>query len=160
VEECGWAYHIINLKSALGPIDGLPMTSGLPPKAERNPPSFSRLRQIGTTGKISLFPKGKSPVGILSSCPPGGALAIVTERWDGSCGGRGGIVRAMGLQGGFLIRERSQDVLTSGAEAYGKNVWARRLDAGVKSCGGAKAQPGRSAIFRGATETRQPATPG
>ena len=30
-----------------------------------------------------------------------GALAIVTERWDGSCGGRGGIVRAIGSQGGI-----------------------------------------------------------
>ena len=86
-------------------------------------------------------------------------MAIVTERWDGSCGGRNGIVRAMDRRADQL-RERSQDVRTNGAEAYGKNVWARRLDAGVKSCGGAKAQPGRSAIFREATETRQPATPG
>ena len=29
-----------------------------------------------------------------------GALAIVTERWGRSCGGRGGIVRGMGQQGG------------------------------------------------------------
>jgi hypothetical protein len=31
-------------------------------------------------------------------------------RWDG--------------RAGFTVRERSQDVLTSGAEAYGKVVWS------------------------------------
>ena len=32
--------------------------------------------------------------------PEEGALAIVTKRWDGSCGGRDGIVRAMGGRAG------------------------------------------------------------
>ena len=55
--------------------------------------------------------------------PGEGALAIVTERWDGSCGGRGGIVREKGLQGGINSVSGLQDVQTSGAEAYGKIVW-------------------------------------
>jgi hypothetical protein len=38
-------------------------------------------------------------------------------------GGRGGIVRAMGLQGGINSVSGLQDVQTSGAEAYGKVVW-------------------------------------
>jgi hypothetical protein len=41
--------------------------------------------------------------------------------WD--CGGYDGIVRAMGLQGGINSVSDLQDVLTSGAEAYGKVVW-------------------------------------
>ena len=45
------------------------------------------------------------------------------------------------------LREPSSGVLTNGITACGKNVWARRLDAGVKSCGGAKALPGRSTGF-------------
>jgi hypothetical protein len=41
------------------------------------------------------------------------------------CGGRGGIVRAMGWQGGLLgLVSDLQDVLTSGAEAYGEVVWS------------------------------------
>ena len=40
--------------------------------------------------------------------PKEGALAIVTERWGRSCGGRGGIVRGKGPQGG-ITRERSSD---------------------------------------------------
>jgi hypothetical protein len=39
------------------------------------------------------------------------------------CGGRGGIVRAMGLQGGINSVSGLQGVRTSGAEAYGKIVW-------------------------------------
>ena len=50
-------------------------------------------------------------------------MAIVTERWDGIAVDAGGIVRAMGFAGRDKLRERSQDVLTSGAEAYGKVVW-------------------------------------
>jgi hypothetical protein len=40
------------------------------------------------------------------------------------CGGRGGIVRATGLQGGINSVSSLWDVLTSGVEAYGKTVWA------------------------------------
>jgi hypothetical protein len=47
-------------------------------------------------------------------------------------------------------------MLTNGADADGEIVWSWRLDAGVKSCGGAYAQPGGGAIFRKATVTRKP----
>jgi len=40
------------------------------------------------------------------------------------CGGRGGIVRGKGLQGGIDSVSGLQNVLTSGAEAYGEGVWA------------------------------------
>jgi len=39
------------------------------------------------------------------------------------CGGRGGIVRGKGLQGGVNSVSGLQDVQTSGVEAYGKTVW-------------------------------------
>ena len=51
-------------------------------------------------------------------------------RWPSSpnvgmgCGGRDGIVRAMGRQGGINSVSNPQDVLTSGAKAYGKVVWS------------------------------------
>ena len=41
------------------------------------------LRQNNPTGKISLSPSGKSLLGVLHPVPEEGALAIVTERWDG-----------------------------------------------------------------------------
>jgi hypothetical protein len=64
--------------------------------------------------------------------------AASCAEWDGRAG---------------KLRERFWDVLTSGAEAYGKSVWTRCLKlVGVKSCGGAAAQPGRRAGFREATE--------
>ncbi|MDP3694367.1 hypothetical protein [Bradyrhizobium sp.] len=50
-------------------------------------------------------------------------MAIVTERWDRSCGGRSGIVRAMGRQGGINSVSGLLNVQTSGVEAYGKIVW-------------------------------------
>ena len=46
------------------------------------------------------------------------------------------------VAGRIKLRELSSGVLTNGAEAYGKDVWARRLDAGVKSCGGAESPTG------------------
>jgi len=51
-------------------------------------------------------------------------LAIVTNVGTG-CGGRGGVVRATGWQGGLsrLVSD-PWDVLTSGAEAYGEVVWS------------------------------------
>ena len=51
-------------------------------------------------------------------------MAIVTNVGMG-CGGRGGIVRVMGWQGGlFGPVSDPWDVLTSGAEAYGEVVWS------------------------------------
>jgi hypothetical protein len=56
--------------------------------------------------------------------PKEGALAIVTNVGTG-CGGRGGVVRAMGWQGGFFgLVSDPWDVRTSGAEAYGEVVWS------------------------------------
>ena len=67
------------------------------------PSSFKLLplRQINPSGKISLFPKGKSPLRITPSCPHW------KGRWPSSpnvgmgCGGRSGIVCGKGLQGGI-----------------------------------------------------------
>jgi hypothetical protein len=39
------------------------------------------------------------------------------------CGGRGGIVRGKGLQGGINSVSGLWNVQTSGVEAYGKIVW-------------------------------------
>src|SRR6201999_2148603 len=59
--------------------------------------------------------------------PEEGALAIVTERWDGMRWTRRHRARD-GIAGRDKLRERSQDVATSGAEAYGKVVWFRCLN--------------------------------
>ena len=48
------------------------------------------------------------------------------------CGGRGGIVRGMGLQGGINSVSGLWNVQTSGVDAYGKIVWSWRRKAGVK----------------------------
>jgi hypothetical protein len=58
--------------------------------------------------------------------PEEGALAIVTERWDGMWWTRRHRARDR-IAGRDKLRERSLDVLTSVAEAYGKVVWFRRL---------------------------------
>ena len=90
------------------------------------------LRQINPSGKISLFRKPKSPVELPPSCP------LRNGRWPSSpnvgmgCGGRVGIVREMGLQGGINSVSGLQDVLTSGADAYGEIVWSWRRKAGAK----------------------------
>jgi hypothetical protein len=55
--------------------------------------------------------------------PKEGALAIVTERWDGMWWTRRHRARD-GMAGRDKLRERSWDVLTSGAEAYGEDVWS------------------------------------
>jgi hypothetical protein len=113
------------------------------------------LRQINPLGKISLSLSGKSLLGIRHPVLEEGALAIVTERSDGSCGGRGGIVRAMGSQGGIDSvsghRTCRRAVLNRTAKPCGPDASM----VGVKSFGGAKAQPGRSAGFREATEARR-----
>ena len=85
------------------------------------------LRQNNPTGKFPLSTSGKSLLGLPPSCPRGRGVghrhrtlgwdvvdaAASCARWDG--------------RAGFAARERSQDVLTSGAEAYGKVVWSWRL---------------------------------
>ncbi|MDP1582367.1 MAG: hypothetical protein Q8M18_02950 [Bradyrhizobium sp.] len=50
-------------------------------------------------------------------------MAIVTERWDRSCGGRNGIVRGTGLQGGINSVSDPKTRKTIGVETYGKIVW-------------------------------------
>jgi hypothetical protein len=78
-------------------------------------------------GQNFAFPEGqitfRSPHPVLEE----GALAIVTERWDGMWWTRRHRARD-GIAGRDKLRERSQDVLTSGAEAYGKTVWTRCLN--------------------------------
>jgi len=53
-------------------------------------------------------------------------LAVVTERWDGMRWTRRHRARD-GIAGRDKLRERSQGVPTSGAEAYGEVVWFRCL---------------------------------
>ena len=53
-------------------------------------------------------------------------MAIVTERWDGMRWTRRHRARKR-IAGRDKLRERSEGVLTSGVEAYGKVVWIRRL---------------------------------
>ena len=84
------------------------------------------MRQINPSGKISLFPKGKSPLDSRHPVPEEGALAIVTERWDRERWTRRHRARKR-IAGRDKLRERSQNAQTSGAEAYGKTVWIRRL---------------------------------
>jgi hypothetical protein len=55
-----------------------------------------------------------------------GALAIVTERWDGMRWTRRHRARD-GIAGRDQLRERSQGAPTSDAAGYGKVVWFRRL---------------------------------
>jgi len=72
---------------------------------------------------------------------------IVTKRGLGS-GGRGCVGRAGGRRAGWRkTRERRNGAQTTGAVAYGKIVWIRRLDAGVKSCGGAESPTGPRCRF-------------
>ena len=54
--------------------------------------------------------------------PEEGALAIVTERWDGMRWTQAHRARD-GIAGRDKLRERSWGAPTSGAEAYGKIVW-------------------------------------
>ena len=58
------------------------------------------LRQINPTGNIPLNPSGKSLLQLRPSRSERGAYRDRHERGMG-CGGRQGIARAMGLQGGI-----------------------------------------------------------
>jgi hypothetical protein len=82
-----------------------------------------QLRQINPTGKISLPPSGKSFLRLPPSCPQGRGVGHRhrTLGWDAV--DAGGIVRAMGSQGGINSVSGHRNVPTSGAEAYGKVVW-------------------------------------
>jgi len=80
------------------------------------------LRQINPSGRISLSPLSKSLFDSRHPVPEQGALAIVTERWDGMRWTRRHRARD-GIAGRDKLRERLQDVPTSGAEAYGEVVW-------------------------------------
>ena len=86
-------------------------------------PAAPWLRQNNPSGKFSLSPSGKSLLGLTSSCPRGRGVGHRHERWDGmrwtrQCRARDEIA------GRASARERSQDVQTSGAEAYGEVVWS------------------------------------
>src|SRR6187200_852048 len=113
------------------------------------------MRQINPSGKISLSPSGKSSLRLTPSCLLEGALAIVTERWDGMRWTRRHRARD-GTAGRDKLRERS--FRTCGRAVPERTAKACGPDAsmvGVKSRGGAKAQPGLSAGFREATEARR-----
>jgi hypothetical protein len=82
------------------------------------------LRQNNPTGKFPLLPSGKSVLGLPASCPRGRGVGHRHERWDGMRWTRRRRARD-GMAGRALrARERSQDGLTSGAEAYGEVVWS------------------------------------
>lgn len=117
------------------------------------------LRQNNPTGRIFLPSSGKSPLGVLPSCPRGRGVghrhrtsgwdavdaAASCARWDRRAG---------------KLRERSQDAPTSGAEAYGKVVWFRCLSGWRQVFRRRESPTGQSASFREATEAREPDTPG
>jgi hypothetical protein len=76
------------------------------------------LRQINPTGKSLIFvsspiskniplnPSGKSSLRLAHPVPGRGALAIVTNVGTG-CGGRGGVGRVKGSQGGLSVSEHN-----------------------------------------------------
>ena len=115
----------------------------------------SPLRQINPSGKISLFPKGKSPLLITPSCPLGRGVGHRHRTLGRDCGGRGGIVRE-GIAGRDKLRERTWDVQTSGVEAYGKIVWTWRLS-GRRQVSRKARRPDRARMsrFPQATEARR-----
>jgi hypothetical protein len=83
-----------------------------------------RPRQINPAGKISLSLSGQIAFTTRAILvPEEGALAIVTERWDGMWWTRRHRARDW-IAGRDKLRERSWDVLTSGVEAYGEDVWS------------------------------------
>jgi hypothetical protein len=86
-------------------------------------PVAPSMRQNNPTGKFSLSPSGKSLLGLTPSCPRGRGVGHRHERWDGMRWTRQRRARD-GMAGRASARERSQDVLTSGAEAYGEVVWS------------------------------------
>ena len=79
--------------------------------------------KIARRAKFRFRRSGKSLYDSPHPVPKEGALAIVTERWDGMWWTRRHRARD-GIAGRDKLRERSPDVLTSGSEAYGEIVWS------------------------------------
>jgi hypothetical protein len=77
---------------------------------------LTRRAKFRWSRRANHFYESRHPV------PEEGALAIVTERWDGMWWTLRHRARD-GIAGRDKLRERLQDVPTSGAEAYGKIVW-------------------------------------
>jgi hypothetical protein len=67
---------------------------------------------------------------------------------------------AQAVAGRDQLRELPDGAQTTGIAAYGKIVWTRRPLLASSRAEVRRAQPGRSAGFRQATETRQRMTPG
>jgi hypothetical protein len=72
--------------------------------------------------KFRFRRRANHPYESLYPVPEEGALAIVTERWDGMRWTLRHRARD-GTAGRDKLRERSWGVLTGGAKAYGKIVW-------------------------------------
>jgi hypothetical protein len=86
-------------------------------------------------------------------------LAIVTERWDGMRWTRERWARRWWQGGINSVSDRAACRRTA-LKRTAKSCGSDASVVGVKSFGGAKAQLGRSASFREATEARKPDTPG
>ena len=109
------------------------------------------LRQINPSGKSSLFPKGKSPVGVRHPVP------LERGRWpslpnvgtgvavDATASCARGIAGRDQLREWFLLERADERCRSDTAKACGSDAPVL----GVKSRGGAKAQPARRASFRG-----------
>jgi hypothetical protein len=91
--------------------------------------------------------------------PEEGALAIVTERWDGMRWTLRHRARD-GIAGRDKLRERSWGAGRAVPKRTVKSCGPDASMVGVKSFGGAKARPGPSAVFREATGAGKPDTPG
>src|SRR5450755_4367214 len=88
----------------------------LPALRQRSCDKLTRRAKFRWPRRANHFYESRHPV------PKEGALAIVTERWDGMRWTLRHRARD-GIAGRDQLRERSWGVLTSGAEAYGKIVW-------------------------------------
>jgi hypothetical protein len=105
------------------------------------------LRQINPTGKISLFPKSKSPLKLPPSCPQARGVGhrYRTLGWDvvdaaASCARRG-------CRAGFITCERSTACRRAEPKRTAKSCGPDASVVGVKSCGGAKGPTGLTCRF-------------
>src|SRR6202163_2994078 len=110
------------------------------------------LRQNNPTGKFSLSPSGKSPLGLPPSCPRGRGVGHRhrTLGWDAvDAAASGAQVNCRAGLGLSQTRERSNGVQTNGVVAYGEVVWFRhpllvsswRRHVGPTGCGDAVNSP-------------------